>query len=167
MQNNWPTTEKEPYSTFLLIERCISSPVNKLNFSYINVSWYQLPLLPNASQSSIIWNPVLTYLALNQGLSYLLPLLFSAHYTQHVAQKSSKNIMGCHEVLRVREKSFFYVMQNQNTMTDPWESPGLTCPHIPEKCWDALHNLYFMFSIFKAGPEPVYNSYSEATKNAI
>lgn len=166
MQDNWPPTEKEPYSTFLLIERCISSPVNKINFSYIKVSWYQLPLLPTASWSSIIWNPVLSYLVQHQGLSYLLTLPFSAHYTQYVVQKSSKNIRGCHEVQCVREKSFFYVMQNEGTITDSWESPGLTCPQIPKKCWDALYNLYFVFFIFKAGPEPVYSSYSEATKNA-
>jgi len=75
--------------------------------------------------------------------------------------------MDCHEVLCVREKSFFYVMQNQDTMTDPGESPGLTCPQIPKKCSAALHNLYFTFSVFKAGTELVYSSYSEVVKNAI
>jgi hypothetical protein len=58
-------------------------------------------------------------------------------------------------------------MQNQDTMTEPWESPGLTCLQIPKKYSDALHNLYFMFSVFKTGPELVYSSYSEAIKNAI
>ena len=160
MQDNWPPTEKETYRTFLFIERCISSPVHKLNFSYIKVAWYQLPLLPTASQSSIIWNPVLTYLVHNQGLSYLLTLLFTIHYTQYLVQKSSKNIMGCHELLLVGEKSFSYVMENQGTRTDPWESPCLTFPQIPKKCWAALHYLHFMFSIFKTGPEPVNSNYS-------